>query len=267
MMGSLRTSRIGLRYLLFVTSMAVGQVHGPAPAPPAVDKPSPAAEQGKTFFKSNCGFCHGDDGTGARAPDLIRSSIVVHDENGNRLGPFVRAGRPDQGMPSFSNLDNTQLADIVEFLHYRVVAASHTRRLGADYPTAKIVTGNAVEGKAFFEGAGNCAFCHSATGDLAGIAGRYRPVDLQQQMVYPSDKKRLPSAVVTLADGTRYEGTVQMEDAFDIGLTCSDGWYRSWPKDRVKIEVKDPLDAHRRLITEYTDADVHNLLAYLESLK
>ncbi len=266
-MGALKSSLIGLGSLLLMTSTALGQVHGPAPPPPTVDKPSPAAEQGKTFFKSNCGFCHGDDGTGARAPDLIRSSIVVHDENGNQLGPFVRAGRPDQGMPSFSNLDATQLADIVAFLHYRVLAAGHTRRLGADYPIAKILTGNAVEGKAFFNEPGNCRSCHSVTGDLAGVAGRYRPVDLQQQMVYPSEKKRLPTAVVTLADGTRYEGTVQMEDAFDIGLTCSDGWYRSWPKDRVKIELKDPLEAHRKLMTEYTDADIHNLLAYLETLR
>jgi cytochrome c oxidase cbb3-type subunit 3 len=35
----------------------------------------------------------------------------------------------------------------------------------------------------------------------------------------------------------------------------------------VKLEVHDPLAAHRELTGKYTDADLHNLFAFLETLK
>jgi cytochrome c oxidase cbb3-type subunit 3 len=76
-----------------------------------------------------------------------------------------------------------------------------------------------------------------------------------------------PSATVTLKDGQRFEGTVLHDDEFNIGITAQDGWYHSWPKSEVTIEMKDPLEAHRALMNKYTDADVHNLFAYLETLK
>ena len=56
-------------------------------------------------------------------------------------------------------------------------------------------------------------------------------------------------------------------DEFNVGLMCQDGWYRSWPLEQVKVEVKDPLRAHRDLMAKYSDADIHNLFAYLETLK
>ena len=40
-----------------------------------------------------------------------------------------------------------------------------------------------------------------------------------------------------------------------------------WPRGAVKVDVKDPLERHRELLTRYTDADMHNMLAYLETLK
>jgi len=38
-------------------------------------------------------------------------------------------------------------------------------------------------------------------------------------------------------------------------------------RDRVKVELRDPLTAHRELLDKLTQADVHNLFAYLENLK
>jgi cytochrome c oxidase cbb3-type subunit 3 len=170
-------------------------------------------------------------------------------------------------MPSFSTLKNDQVASIVAFLHHQADAALRSAKVPGDYPIAKLLTGNKEEGKAFFDGAGGCTACHSVTGDLAGVAKRLSPIDLQQQMVYPSDSHLKQTATVTLRDGQKYEGPVVDEDEFNIGITAQDGWYRAWPKRAVKVEIKDPLEAHRELMNKYTDVDVHNLFAYLETLQ
>jgi cytochrome c oxidase cbb3-type subunit 3 len=235
------------------------------PQPPAEN--AAAIERGRTLFQSSCGFCHGNDATGNRAPDLVRSAILNHDEQGNLLGPVIRNGRPDKGMPSFSTLKDAEIANIVEFLHHQTKAALHSGNVPGDYPLAKLLTGNAQAGKEFFNGVGHCSGCHSPTGDLAGVAKKYQPIDLQQHMIYPPGKKAVMTALVTTATGERCQGKVMNDDEFDIGVNCEDGWYRSWPRDQVKVELRDPLEAHRDLTSKYTDADMHNVFAYLETLK
>ena len=242
--------------------------HQPTPLPQRqATEDSAAAERGQALFKSSCGFCHGEDATGARAPDLLRSPVVSHDDNGNLLGPTIRNGRPDKGMPSFATMKDDEISAIVAFLHYRANQALHSRRAERDYPVAKLLTGNAQAGKAYFDGAGGCSGCHSVTGDLAHIATKYSPIELQQHMVYPSSKDPLKTVTVTLNDGTEYHGKVVRQDEFNIALTCEDGWYRTFPVTDVKISIKDPIEAHRELMQKYTDADLHNLFAYLETLK
>lgn len=262
--------------LLVALGTAVFGQQGHQPVPQPRDRPNedPAAVgRGRSLFRSTCGFCHGEDATGARAPDLVRSTLVNHDDRGDLLGPLIRNGRPDKGMPSFSTLSDTQISDIVAFLHHQAYAALHSSHVPGDYPLAKLLTGSAAAGKAFFNGAGECSKCHSPTGDLAGIASKLKPIELQQEMVYPASgegyksSKIVPTAVITLHDGQRFEGKVVNEDEFNIGIKCQDGWYRSWPRDSVEIEMHDPLAAHRELMNKYTERDMHNLFAYLETLK
>jgi cytochrome c oxidase cbb3-type subunit 3 len=254
--------------LAFLSVIQAQETHRRAHRPPPVAPENPAAvARGRTQFGSTCGFCHGIDATGERAPDLVRSSILSHDQKGDLVIPVIRNGRPDKGMPAFPDLTEQQVSDIVAFLHYQQFEALHSATVSSSYPLSRLLTGNAEAGKAFFYGAGGCSGCHSVTGDLAGIAKKYTPLDLQQQMVYPSREARDKTAAVTLADGTRYQGKLVHEDEFRIGLICQDGWYRSWPLDSVKVEVHDPLAAHRKLMTTYTDADIHNLFAFLETLK
>ena len=255
--------------LLCFSTIAAGQGHQPTPVQrqQISGEDEGAVERGRAEFKSSCGFCHGNDATGSRGPDLVRSAILNHDDHGNLLGPVIRNGRPDKGMPSFSTLRDGQIADIVTFLQHQANQALHSANVPGDYPVAKLLTGNAEAGKTFFEGEGGCFKCHSVTGDLKGVAKKYSPIDLQQHMVYPITKHAQKTAVITLADGTRLEGKVMQEDEFNIGIICQDGWYRSWPLQNVKVEIHDPLEAHRELMNRYTDADVHNLFAYLETLK
>ena len=225
-----------------------------------------AVERGRAQFKSSCGFCHGDDATGNRAPDLIRSAILGHDTNGDQLGPVIRNGRPDLGMPAFATLDAQQISDITVFLHNQATAALQSNRVSKDYPLAKLLTGNAEAGKAWFQGAGGCVSCHSPTGDLKGLANKYSPLDLQQRFLFPSAGAKM-TATVTLRDGQVMEGVVEHHDEFEIALRGKDGWYRSWPRGEVKVEIHDPLAAHRALMEKYTDRDIHDVFAYLETLK
>jgi len=232
---------------------------------PAADQPSKeAVERGQKLFVQSCGFCHGNDATGSRAPDLIRSVSVNHDENGNVIGPIIRGGRPDKGMPGVPMSDG-QIGDIAAFLHSRTLAALNSSQVKNDYPLEKLLTGNAAAGEAFFRGDGGCKGCHSPTGDLAGVARKYAPIELQQRLLYPSGAKT--TVTVTLPSGKKIAGTLLHLDEFNVALRDDSGWYRCWPSGQVQVKVDDPLEEHRKLLYRYTDANIHDLFAYLETLK
>jgi cytochrome c oxidase cbb3-type subunit 3 len=230
----------------------------------AAEPDSAAVKRGKDRFVSTCGFCHGNDGTGSRAPDLVRSPLLMHDTNGETIGPVIRSGMPDDGMPAFPMTD-AQIGDIAAFLHAQALVALHSNKVPGDYPVAKLLTGNAAAGKAYFNGAGGCVKCHSVKDDLKEIGRRYAPIMLQSRILYPSGAKI--AVTVTLPSGQKIEGPLASRDEFTISLHDSDGWYHSYPLSKVRAEIHDPLEEHRALLKKYTDKDVHNLFAYLESLK
>src|SRR5581483_3472304 len=118
-----------------------------------------AAERGRKIFVPTCGFCHGNDARGKSGPDLVRSALVLHDNKGDTIGPVIRNGRPDRGMPAFPSLSSEQIADISTFLHSRAADASNRFA----YKIGDIVTGNPQKGAAFFNGEGHCDTCHSPT--------------------------------------------------------------------------------------------------------
>lgn len=162
-------------------------------------------------------------------------------------------------------LTDQQVSDIAAYLHARAAEALNSSDVPSTYPVEKLLTGDAEAGKTYFLGAGGCKNCHSATGDLSGIARKYSPIDLEARMLYPEGEHR--TAIVTLHSGEKIEGEVAHIDEFEIALRDDSGWYRSFSRDRVKIELQDPLAAHRELLPRLTQEDVHNLFAYLESLK
>jgi cytochrome c oxidase cbb3-type subunit 3 len=229
-------------------------------------------ERGKAAFVSQCGFCHGANAKGGETgPDLIRSVAVIDDENGNLIGPIVLGARQDKGMPRF-NMTTAQIADIAAFLHDSVRAAAER----GTYKILNIVTGNAKAGEAYFNGAGKCSTCHSVTGDLKGIGAKYDPIALQGKFLMPVggrvNQRRATAPVVvtvTLPSGRTWKGTLDRIDDFNVALTDSNGDYHSFTRRGAvpKVVLDDPLKAHYDMLKRYTDADMHNLTAYLVTLK
>ncbi len=251
--------------LFFFAAIFVLTAAGTSAEPAQSHPPDPAVERGHQQLEQACGFCHGQDATGGRGPDLVRSPLVAHDVKGNLIGEVIRHGRPDKGMPAMS-LTDEQIADIAAFLHARAAEALSSAEVPKAYPVEKLLTGNAEAGKTFFEGAGGCKSCHSPSGDLAGIANKYTAIELEARMLYP-EGKHITTVVVTLPSGEQVKGPLEHADDFVIALRDASGWYRSFPRDRVKVELQNPLAAHRQLLDKLTQADVHNLFAYLQSLK
>ena len=239
---------------------------GLGPAPDAA-----AAARGEKLYGPNCAFCHGEKARGAEGPNLIRSPLVLDDEKGESIGPFLRKGRPSQGMPAFPNFSDAEMNDIAQYLHMQVELVAN-RGL---YKRLNVVTGNAAAGEAYFKQA--CANCHSATGDLAHIGSRYQPDQLQTRFVWPGGGGfgggrgggggRAQKITVTLANGQAVEGTLKQIDDFNVSIHDAAGNFRSWPRAQVKVTIPDPLAGHRALLEKYTDQDMHNLTAYLVTLK
>ncbi len=247
----------------------------------AASKEDPAAvERGGKLFATHCAGCHGATARGGPgAPDLVRSVLVIDDEKGILIAPVIRDGRPDQGMPKI-NISEPEIADIVAWLHVQTYAAGHR----TTYEFHDVVTGDAKKGEAYFNSTGKCNTCHSVTGDLKGIGSRYDPFALQSRWLQPRGGRgggrgarggNTPSTrsnitvTVTPASGKAVTGTLDRIDDFNVSLRDSADDYHSFSREggTPKVEVHDPLQAHTDMLRTYTDADIHNVTAYLVSLK
>jgi cytochrome c oxidase cbb3-type subunit III len=225
------------------------------------------AKRGSAIFQQSCAYCHGKNADGgSEAPNLIRSLLVRHDKSGDLIGPVIQEGRPDRGMPAI-RLPADQAADVIAYLHALLSLSDSAGDSGpsSNYSLKLLLTGNAERGKVFFDGKGGCASCHSPAGNLAHIAQKYPPINLQAKFLYPAGVPAL--AIVTLSSGEAIKGDLVHLDAFSVSLTDRDGWYRSWPLTRVNVKVEDPLEKHHQLITQYSNTELHDVFAYLESLK
>jgi cytochrome c oxidase cbb3-type subunit III len=223
------------------------------------------AAEGAKIFGPTCGFCHGVDARGGSAPDLLRSAVVLDDNQGELIGATVHDGRPGKGMPAFPSFTNQQLRDIAEYLHLQVELAANR----GTYKPLNIVTGNADAGKNYFDGPGKCNTCHSVTGDLAHVGSKMSPPDLQQTFLYPAAAHRSPPKVtVTFKDGTKVSGTLKHLDDFYVSLVDAQGNYQSMPLQKgIEVQVEDKLAFHREMLDKYSNEQMHDLTAYLVTLK
>jgi cytochrome c oxidase cbb3-type subunit 3 len=275
-----------------VTGSKAGRDGGSGAATAAAitgSKEDPAAvNRGAALYATNCAGCHGANARGGvGAPDLVRSLLVLDDEKGILIAPVLRNGRPDQGMPK-PNLTEPQIGDIVAWLHVQTYAAGHR----TTYAFQDVLTGNSKKGELYFNS--TCGNCHSATGDLKGIGGKYDAFTLQARWLQPrggrgaggrggagrggggragtgspASNRGAITVTVTLADGKQVSGVLDRVDDFGVSLRDSSGDYHSFDREGAvpKVEIHDPLKQHTDLLAKYTDADIHNVTAYLVTLK
>lgn len=226
-------------------------------------------KNGEARFGAQCGFCHGRDAAGGEVgPDLTRAEIVAQDLRGDKLGPLLRAGRVDAGMPAFA-LSDAELMPIVAFLHKQMDEFASLGGGRRSVEPEDLRTGNAADGRAYFNGAGGCSGCHSATKDLAGIATRMQGLALLQRMLYPTGRPvpAPPKATFTLASGQTVVAPVAGEDEFSITVLDPLGAPQTYARSAVKVKIDNPMSAHFEQLGKYTDASMHNVYAYLETLK
>ncbi|MDQ2841524.1 MAG: cytochrome c [Acidobacteriota bacterium] len=267
-------SGLGLALLAAFLSAPSSPARAQAPAGPPKFDPA-AVARGQQLFVATCGFCHGSRAKGGeKGPDLLRSVLVLDDEGGNSIGRVVLKGRPEKGMPKFA-LSPPQISDIAMFLHSSIAAAANRDQ----YKVLNIVTGDPKAGEAYFNGAGHCSECHSVTGDLKGIGSKYEPVTLQDHIVMPREQSSegaarsanpLITVTVTLPSGKSFTGIPVNIDDFNVALRDGAGDYHSFTRkseDDPRVELHNRLKSHSAMLTQYSDSDIHNLTAYLVTLK
>ena len=233
-----------------------------------------AVARGAKLFAANCAACHGATAKGMAGKDntdLVRSLYVLDDEKGILLTPPIRDGRPDKGMPK-SNLTDAEILDVAAWLRVQSYGAGHR----TTYTFLDVLTGDPKKGEAYFNGAGKCNTCHSPTGDLAGIGARYSPQQLQGRWLAPGggrggrgSSRSQRTVTVTLPNGETVAGPLDRIDDFTVSLHDASGAYRSFTRngDIPKVVVNDPVKVHTDMLCTYTDADIHNMTAYLVTLK
>jgi len=219
-----------------------------------------AAARGAPLFGQNCAFCHGKAARGAMAPSLITSDRVLTDEHGERLVPFLKTGSPEKGMPAFATMSDQQLLDIAEFLHLEVEDVANR----GSYQVLNILVGNASKGKAYV--GAHCMSCHTAE-TFAHIASKFHsPEQLQRNWIWPARDQNIRAEVRT--SGVTISGRVtQMSD---FRITLMDGSGETHAIDRapgVEVQIHDQLAGHQELVMTLANDDMHDVTAYLETLK
>ena len=219
-------ARMTLEIWMAFALVAVTYAQSPLRTPDAGGYPAPSAklERGRTVYViSSCHFCHGIDLTGAAmgAADLMHLPLVGRDEDGNLIGPIVRAGLPNlqTAMPQYPDYAPQQISDLAAYVHYLRQQGRYRELTSA---TEAASTGDAKAGAEYFAGAGKCNACHSVSGDLSGIGRKYAAASLRNRMLRPG------------------------------------------PDTATSESASAGLAAHLKLLERYSDADVRNVLAYLQ---
>jgi len=289
--------KLSNRFALTTVVLALGTASAQPPAAPATgggrgrgaaaaggarpsaypDRPpaDPAAlERGKALYGVQCNFCHGSDARGGEGgPNLLRSELVLNDKRGELIATIIQNGRGE--MPKI-NVSMEQIGDIADYIHSFRVGGYDISRM----TPPSILVGDATAGQAYFKT--TCASCHSVTGDLKGIGSRFSdPKQLQNYFLMPGGGRggrgggggqtilKPTSVTVTMSGGKKLEGRLVRIDDFIVVLADADGAQHTVRRDGdvPKVEVHDPLEPHKELITKYTDKDIHNLTAYLVTVK
>ena len=250
-----------------------------------------AADRGRAVYIAECVTCHGNKARGGdnavpssqRGPDLVRSLVVLKDRYGSMIGAFMKnSNHPMQSGKPSASVPGPQVLALAHFLHQKV---TDTLRSGPYSKPINVLTGDSKAGAAYFSGDGGCTKCHSVSADLKGVGAKYDPVSLQQKFLFPHTfapgrggggggrgggrpQSKPVMVTVTPVSGKSVSGTLVNLDDFNVALRDSDGEYQSFKRvPGLKVEKNDPFEVHNQMLDRYTDKNIHDIVAYLETLK
>lgn len=208
-------------------------------------------------------------------PNLLRSSLVLNDQQGELIAPILRTGSQSASgeMPPF-DLPDEDIQALAEYLH----AIQATMRGQGNPPPGPeleldVLVGDASAGKVYFDA--NCASCHDEA-EMHVVASRVSDNrELQNHWVRagfsrgPEGSDTPTRVTVTDAAGRTFGGELVRYDDFLVALRRPDGTQRSFSRRGgvPKVEIHEPFRAHKELLAKYTDADIHDVTAYLASLR
>jgi mono/diheme cytochrome c family protein len=242
-------------------------------------------KRGGTLYEASCASCHGNTAKGTDlAPDLIRSVLVEDDDKGDKIGPLLKNGHTKGAK---SDWTDQQIRDIAAWLCVQVYGAAFRQT----YTYANALVGDPKKGEVYFQK--NCASCHSATGDLAGIGGRYDVPGLQFRWLTgggtrsirggtisrggsmlmdtsaPRVTKSTVTITVTLANGQKMEGVPVSITDFNVSFRDMTGQVHSIAREGAfpKVVTHNPLQPHEDLLKRVKNDDMHDVTAYLVTLK
>jgi cytochrome c oxidase cbb3-type subunit 3 len=236
--------------------------------------------RGKSLYDANCASCHASDLRGVLAkngPNLLRSTETFSDKDGELIGANLAKHNP---VINLQQADTSAIAGYIHSIQATMGAQGSPPGRNPVGLTYNVLVGDPKAGQVAFGTL--CASCHSVTGDLKGIGAKYDdPKLLQNSWVSGSaggggggrgGGAGGQQATVTLADGQKLEGRLVRRDDFLVIITLPDGTRKSFARDNgvPQVEVKDPQEAHKKMILLMDDPDnknMHDITAYLATIK
>ena len=228
---------------------------------------------GKALYEINCQACHGKDlrGGDMGGPNLLRSQVVLADQHGERITPVIQGARMAQGMPNIG-LNDADAGAVAGYIRSIIANIGGAGAPPGEKKALNVIVGDAARGQAYFSA--HCSNCHSVLGDLRGIATSYpSPEELQARWISGGGGNRKatskPTAEVSVRSGSTISGEVIHVDDFLVSIRLADGTSRSFLRkgEMPRVVMHDPLQAHRDNLARYTDSDIHDVTAYLATLK
>ena len=243
--------------------------------------PQDVLVRGKGLYEANCASCHAVDlRGGANGTNLLRSGTALSDQHGELVGAAVAKHNPPLTLAS------TDTVAIAEYIH-----SIHATMSGQGSPPGRnptgielnLLVGDAQAGERLFTAF--CSNCHSVTGDLKGIGSKFPDARALQNAWISGSGSAFGGGgggrgavgvgnpvTVTMADGSKLEGTLVRKDDFLVILMLPDGTRKVIARTNgvPKVDVTDPKAPHKRMVLELDDPQnrrMHDVTAYLWTIK
>jgi len=218
---------------------------------------------GAGLYTAQCATCHGATGDTVAGVNLRRGQFrkPMSDDD---IRQTITRGVPDAGMPPFT-FQPSELTGLVAYI-----------RAGFDVANVPVRIGDAVRGRALFEGKGQCGACHRVAGkgprtapDLSDIGSQRNPQQLARSLTDPSSQMmpiNRPVEIV-MKDGQTIKGRRLNEDTYTVQIIDDQERLLSLDKSDIRTLDVSKTSTMPAASKTLTPDEVADLLGYLVTLK